>query len=123
MNWLLWREYRLNRPILIVGAFLLLLPHVIVAILLWRGVQIPAENQPHPFCGTAFYSIAISQLTVLILGANAIAGERADRSAEYMVYLPVSRSRRLLAKLGPDARDGYRYLGMQSVDSSPSPAL
>ena len=101
MKWLLWREYRLNRPILIAGTALLLAPQVIAAIILWRRPPIPASSDfPYSiFGGAAIYSIILSQLTVLLLGGNAIAGERADRSAEYMAYLPVSRRRRLASKL------------------------
>ncbi len=44
-------------------------------------------------------SYGLSQLLVAFLAGNAFAGERADRSAEFMSYLPVSRNRRLAGKL------------------------
>ena len=44
-------------------------------------------------------SIALSQITLAILGGNAIAGERADRSAEFIAYLPIRRRDLLLSKL------------------------
>ena len=34
-----------------------------------------------------------------LLGGNSIAGERVDRSAEFLAYLPVSRGRILASKL------------------------
>jgi ABC-type transport system involved in multi-copper enzyme maturation permease subunit len=49
--------------------------------------------------GAVGYSLALSQLTIALLAGNAMAGERADRSAEFMAYLPVSRPKRMAAKL------------------------
>ena len=108
MKWLLWREYRLNRLIVIAGAVLMLVPYAFALIALvalsWAS-EPPAIGAPSPspavlvFGGAAFYSIALSVLTLTFLGGNAIAGERADRSAEYLAYLPLSRLRRLAAKL------------------------
>ena len=108
MKWLLWREYRLNRLIRIVGAVLMLVPYVGALVLLvaasWAS-EPPAIGGPSPspaivmFGGAALYSIALSLLTLTFLGGNAFAGERADRSAEYLAYLPLSRLRRLAAKL------------------------
>ena len=101
MNWIIWREYRLNRLILITGVFLLLLPYLVALIaLLWP--KAPALTAPHVtklFVGAAFYSLALSQVAVALLGGNAIAGERADRSAEFIAYLPLPRKRLLGAKL------------------------
>jgi ABC-type transport system involved in multi-copper enzyme maturation permease subunit len=102
MKWLVWREYRLNWLILIAGSVLLLLPYVIGLINLcwwisqgWRGSVLFLNA----FYMAAFYSVILCQLTVALLGGNAIAGERADRSAEFMAYLPLSRPRRLASKL------------------------
>ena len=39
------------------------------------------------------------QLAFALLGGNSIAGERIDRSAEFLAYLPVSRGRILTSKL------------------------
>ncbi|MBN2295602.1 MAG: hypothetical protein JXM70_24440 [Pirellulales bacterium] len=101
MNWLIWREYRLNRLILIAGVVLLLLPYLIVLVaLLWP--KSPPLTVPHvtkAFLGAAIYSLVLSQLTITLLGGNAIAGERADRSAEFIAYLPLPRKKLLGAKL------------------------
>jgi len=108
MKWVLWREYRLNRLIRIVGAVLMLLPYVFVLIGLvaahWMSERpaIGAPSPPNPVLfvgGAALYSMALSLLTLTLLAGNAFAGERADRSAEYLAYLPLSRLRRLAAKL------------------------
>lgn len=112
MKWLLWREYRLNRLILVSGAVILLLPYLaVLGIWLWmlayihitagRSLPFPEPHgiMPRLLFGAAAYSLALSQLTLALLGGNAMAGERADRSAEFMAYLPVSRSKRVAAKL------------------------
>ena len=44
-------------------------------------------------------SLAASQLLLAVMGGAAIAGERADRSAEILAYLPAGRMRRLIFKL------------------------
>lgn len=108
MKWLLWRDYRLNRPILITGLVLLLLPYAIaLLVFLWpkeesngwpRNDPSGYGNTPDVLAGLAFYSIGISQLTIAVLGGNAIAGERSDRSAEFIAYLPWKRASRLLSK-------------------------
>lgn len=105
MNWVLWREYRLNRLIRIVGAVLMLVPYVFVLIeraVLWCWPDFMPPSPPPAiglFGGAAFWSIGLSLLTLTFLAGNAFAGERADRSAEYLAYLPLSRLRRLAAKL------------------------
>ena len=111
MKWLLWREHRLNRLVLVAGAVLLLLPYAIALGVVWwasdplaigppRAIGAPSPpNACVAFGGAAIYSIILSVLTLTFLGGNAIAGERADRSTEFLAYLPVSRLRRLAAKL------------------------
>jgi ABC-type transport system involved in multi-copper enzyme maturation permease subunit len=103
MKWLLWREYRLNLLILGVAAFLLIVPYVIaVATVLIVGVEnLVPETSPWTavLAAAAGYSLVLNQLTFALLGGNAFAGERADGSAEFMAYQPVSRARRLTSKL------------------------
>lgn len=101
MNWVLWREYRLNRWIFVFAAMVLVSPYIAVALMfgyVWAtegGFPSVAEG----FGGAALVSFAATQVTLAILGGNAIAGERADRSAEFMACLPVPRTRRLRSKL------------------------
>jgi ABC-type transport system involved in multi-copper enzyme maturation permease subunit len=47
----------------------------------------------------SFFSMALSQLTLAVLAGNSIAAERADRSAEFLAYLPPSRKQILASKL------------------------
>ena len=103
MKWLLWREYRLNRLILITGAVILLLPYIITLIVLcWprtTETRVSYIAGAIAFAAAALYSLGLSQLTLALLGGNAIAGERADRSAEFIGYLPLPRTRLLRSKL------------------------
>ena len=48
---------------------------------------------------TAVLSTAASILTLTLLGGYAIACERADRSAEFLAYQPIPRSKILASKL------------------------
>ena len=95
MNWLIWKEYRLNRLILGVGLFLLLLPHAIALVV---GLRHP-EHWSEYFEGSMVFSFYITHVILALLGGNAIAGERVDRSAEFLATLPLSRRRNLASKL------------------------
>jgi ABC-type transport system involved in multi-copper enzyme maturation permease subunit len=88
--------------ILIAGLVLLLLPYAIVLITLCWPQEASGDGGRDvmgAFFVASIYSLVLCQLTAAFFGGNAIAGERADRSAEFMAYLPVSRPRRLAAKL------------------------
>jgi ABC-type transport system involved in multi-copper enzyme maturation permease subunit len=93
MNWLLWREYRLNRWILITGAAAIALSAAIG----FLAVSFKIDEELNEF-GAALV-LVWSFLTVALLAGNAFAGERADRSTEFIDYLPLERSRRLASKL------------------------
>ena len=80
MSWLLWREYRRNRWILGLGAVGFFLPCLI-------AVLFHAEHT-ESFIGVFMLSTVSSYMTVALLAGNALAGERADRSAEFVAYLP-----------------------------------
>lgn len=93
MNWLLWREYRLNRWILIMCAAAIVLSFVIGFLVV--SFKIDEElNEVR-----AALVLVSSFLTVALLAGNAFAGEQADRSTEFIDYLPLERSRRLASKL------------------------
>ena len=68
MTWLLWREYRLNRWILVTGSALILLAYLIDFIF--------ADNDSWDFLGAWLLSCIFAYLTVALLAGNAIAGER-----------------------------------------------
>jgi ABC-type transport system involved in multi-copper enzyme maturation permease subunit len=91
MSWLIWREYRLNRWILVSGGMLVLLPLVIAGALGYgRSVD---------FIGPWILSSVFGYMTVALLAGHAVAGERADRSAEFVAYLPLARWQRIASKL------------------------
>jgi len=95
MTWLLWREYRLNRFVLAAGAVLVILPYVIAALCL----PIEGAESTELFIGAWIWGGFFSVLSVALLGGNVIAGERADRSAEFVAYLPLERWQMLAGKL------------------------
>jgi ABC-type transport system involved in multi-copper enzyme maturation permease subunit len=104
MTWLIWKDYRLNRVILWVALGLLVAPHLLAVYVTWRETAPSASAPPLPplaanllRSGTA--SLVLLQLTMALVGGNAIACERADRSAEFLAYLPVARGRILVSKL------------------------
>ncbi len=94
MNWLLWKEYRLQRLVLVVGLLLLVLPY---------SYPLLATVFEEPTLGAwqavPVFSLICSILTLSLLGGNAIASERFDRSAEFQAYQPVSRRTIVLSKL------------------------
>jgi ABC-type transport system involved in multi-copper enzyme maturation permease subunit len=49
--------------------------------------------------GVSGATLVFSQLLIGALGANAMASERGDRSAEFLFYLPVTRRQMLASKL------------------------
>jgi ABC-type transport system involved in multi-copper enzyme maturation permease subunit len=96
MRWLVWKDFRLNRPIFIVALFMLIMPFALTAILNWRGVQYHVADY---VMGWIWCDAIMLQLAITVLGGNLIAGERNDRSAEFLAYLPVSPGRKLASKL------------------------
>jgi ABC-type transport system involved in multi-copper enzyme maturation permease subunit len=102
MNWLFWKEYRQNRLIVFTMLFLLILPHLCGLYALCMVFRLP---HPDAFAwmdiliAASLYSFAISQVALALIGGNAIAGERVDRSAEFQAYLPITRKKIIAAKI------------------------
>lgn len=99
MKWLVWKELGQNRPIMIAAGILLIMPHLVVLLhgLLFEDPS--TARMSEAIVLSVVYSIVLSQLTLALLGGNAIASERADRSAEFLFYLPLSRTRTLAGKM------------------------
>lgn len=97
MRALLWKDYRMNRPLLIVSAVILVAPYAIGA-----AVQFRDAKSTGMWGGTvaamALAAMASSLLTISLLAANAFTQERTDRSAEFLACLPPSRLSILLSK-------------------------
>jgi ABC-type transport system involved in multi-copper enzyme maturation permease subunit len=102
MTALLWKDYRLNRHVLGLGVLLLLLPYAIFLgrnLYLWQRygeLTLWAEM----WLMTAQISCAISLITVALLGGNAVASERVERSGEFLAYLPPTRAAVVISKAG-----------------------
>ncbi len=110
MKWLLWKDYRHNRLIVFTVLALLLGPHLIGLGIMFGGrwVKIDTRNGQAVYWtpkweeiigGASGYSLCISQLAAALIGGNAIAGERVDRSAEFLYSLPIRRRKLLASKL------------------------
>lgn len=104
MNWLFWKDWRVNRLIVIVALFLFVVPHAAALYAACRGFGPPrlpfgAPRLAADLAISSLYSLLLSQVGIALLGGNAFAGERADRSAEFLGYLPVSRRRILTSKM------------------------
>jgi ABC-type transport system involved in multi-copper enzyme maturation permease subunit len=99
MRWLLWKDYRHNRPIVIAGLLFFLVPHAItLVVILWlKSPELLRWREN--FAESSFFGLVLFQLTVAFLGGNAMAGERVDRSAEFLASLPVTRGKILTSKL------------------------
>ncbi len=102
MTWLIWKDYRLNRVIVIANVMFLVMPHALMLVLAWYGLG-PSRGGAHQWSQglmmSGYFSVALSQLTLALLGGHLIACERVDRSAEFLAYLPLSRARILASKL------------------------
>jgi ABC-type transport system involved in multi-copper enzyme maturation permease subunit len=101
MRALLWKDYRANRPVLFVGLVLLLAPYAILVGWIWYNVGLTgasAAEWGEALSMAAYASLGVSQLTILLLAGTIIAGERRDRSAEFLAYLPPSRPTILASK-------------------------
>lgn len=99
---LIWKDVRINRAPLLIGVFLLVAPYVFVAAAvtnmpLWQEATTASAWAVLLTTGCHF-SLMCSQPALAMLGGNAIAVERGDRSAEFLVYLPPSRAQVLLSK-------------------------
>lgn len=104
---LVWREWRRSRTILLVAL------GIIVALLLLFLSQ-PISAPPEWAAGSGYQVVFNGVIAVVgiaawmmsflgafllpLIAANSLAGERADRSADFIAPLPVSRPVRLVAK-------------------------
>ena len=102
MKLLLWKDYRLNRFVLVIAAILLVCPVVIAgAGVVW--VDFPY----HPDSGDLHRSVwigteiglGLSALSLCLLGGNSFAAERIDGSADFLATLPPTRFMVLSSKL------------------------
>ena len=102
MRALLWKDYRLNRSLLILQAALLILIYVIGIVTQIVAVW-PNKPTANDWAGTLVsYGSLTMYLTFCftgLLGGHAIACERGDRSAHFLACLPPTRMQILASKL------------------------
>jgi len=102
---LVWREWRRSRTILFVALGII----VALLLLVFSQPQTPPETAGGKISVVdrmavvgyfaTWIAVHVSVFLLPMIAANSLAGERADRSAEYIAPLPVSRSVRLMAKV------------------------
>ncbi len=94
MRWLIWKEFRLQWPIVVMGFVLMLVPFVVpLAVVLLKGWNAVAISQA--FVVNAGFTIVMAA----VFGGHAIGIERQDRSREFLAVLPVSKPKIVLSKL------------------------
>lgn len=106
MRILLWKEYRQNRKVLGAVGIFVLLPYVIVLIVgaVVRVRDREDYNYFEPWSWSellthgSLWSLAVLMFACAFISGHAIAGERADRSAEFSAYLPISRRSAIASK-------------------------
>lgn len=99
---LIWKDFRNHQRFLIAAGVFLLLPHLVAA-----AATIVNQIGPHAvpewewvqfFWGASLADLGIAALLTAFIAGNAIAGERADRSAEFTAYLPIQRKDAITSK-------------------------
>ena len=99
---LIWKDLRINRLPLLIGAFVLIAPYIVVGVAvthmpLWQEATAASAWAVLLATGCHF-SLLCSQPTLAMLSGHTIAVERGDRSAEFLGYLPPSRGLVLVSK-------------------------
>ena len=98
---LLWKEFRSNVHLIIVGISVLLLP-VLIVISMTYGNDPGAPISEFLAAGLLFGTVAgliLSQVMMLCLGGQLIGGERSARTFEFLFSQPVSKSKIVTSKL------------------------
>lgn len=102
MRQLLWKDYRLNRGLLFLGAFALAGVFV-VGLIVEVGYTWPemptAKVWADGLHSYGHLALSITPFIAALLGGNAVACERADRSAHFLAYLPPTKSQIVTSKL------------------------
>lgn len=104
MKTLLWKEYRQNLRFLTGAVLVLLMPYLVctsfsLVYSRHRSSHIVWEGLMDAISTASGISLVLSFLVTGFIAANMLTGERADRSAEFVTYLPISRRSALLSKL------------------------
>lgn len=97
MNALLRKDVRLNLPVFIAAAAFFVIPFVVVLFVDLTGMYTIDWSQTiNSANGVA---LMMTQFIIAALGANALACERSDRSAEFLFSLPIDRGQMIVSKV------------------------
>lgn len=104
LRMLLWKDWRQNGRLVVTAAIFLVLPYLLfITIGLGHRLVSDSESDPQGWAELLYIAssigLAISVLLAAFFAGNAIAGERVDRSAEFIAYLPIPRRTAMLSKL------------------------
>ena len=94
---LLWKDFRLNVPVLGAAVLLSVAPYPCVFVLSYSMSRGPFPWTETVFAG-CYFSQWLSLLTCALLGGNAFAAEREDQSVRFLMGLPVRPADALFAK-------------------------
>ena len=101
MRTLIWKDFRINLIVLGYGFVCLIgLTIAFAAVKIYFDVRFNETVWPWPdtLVMNGSFGLAFQLLTVVMLGGCAVAAERADRSAEFLAYLPPSRWTIIISK-------------------------
>jgi len=97
MNYLLWKDFRLNRSVLFIAAAFCVVPYVIAIVFAVNesyASSMPIHRSwPNLLLTANHFCLMHWPVAAALLGGNAFACERADRSAEFLAYLPPTKTR------------------------------
>jgi ABC-type transport system involved in multi-copper enzyme maturation permease subunit len=100
---LIRKEWRLSRAILIGCLVTMVMPYVLNVANTWINPSRGANLEPRDYVDAvkfaAFASLAITVVLAAAFGGQTFAGERRERTAEFLAMLPVSREAIIASKL------------------------
>ena len=124
MKALLWKDYRLNRGVLLLGVVGMAGVYV-VGLVVEVGYTWPAlpaaETWAGAICSYGHLALGGVSYVAAMLGGNAIACERSDRSAHFLAYLPPTKAQILASKFLVAAGAGGPLGGRTAWRSTRSP--
>ena len=101
MRNLLWKDYRQNRGVLLAVVIIAVGPYVAALVITaFRALFWPPGQRAwmEGIQQASRVGLIVSAVLTAFMGGNAIAGERADRSAEFAAGLPIHRPESILSK-------------------------
>lgn len=95
MNALISKDFRLNRMVVLIAAAMTVIPYVIATVFAINETYASSmpihRSWPNLLLAANHFCLMHWPVAAALLGGNAFACERADRSAEFLAYLPPTR--------------------------------